>query len=411
MFGIAGLLAPCPVPTFLREDFGRRARYQAGTGAKFEGLFSWEDINHLLNTTSPRGSIKLVYDKKTLEPAQLANLAHWLNEGATLVIDWLQTLDEFVYRFAQELARDVNTPVNINCYVSCPNKQGFDLHFDKHDVFIVQVEGRKQWRVFEPTLEKAPLQSMEYNLADCQPPDPEKDAPYCDCTLDVGDVLYIPRGHWHYAVAETPSIHLTVGLSPTSGIDLLNWITAELTQSEEFFRRDIPIAMAPELGGPGGLVPIADYIEEFKSRIRDIMGRDDLVDLIVHNCMLRNQLRRESKLPFIWDLEASLTPETKFSLLDTQKALIRYDEAEDCTIVYLRGSRLKLDQFPESLVRALFESAGGFSGSSIMKRSPGFSWNQVKSLLTEMYRSGVIINVDEAQPGEQELSDAGRLAG
>jgi hypothetical protein len=169
--------------------------------------------------------------------------------------------------------------------------------------------------------------------------------------------------------------------------------------------------MAPELGGPGGLVPIADYIEEFKSRIRDIMGRDDLVDLIVHNCMLRNQLRRESKLPFIWDLEASLTPETKFSLLDTQKALIRYDEAEDCTIVYLRGSRLKLDQFPESLVRALFESAGGFSGSSIMKRSPGFSWNQVKSLLTEMYRSGVIINVDEAQPGEQEPPDAGRLAG
>lgn len=398
MFGLGGMLAPHPVEAFLRESFGRKALYQHGTPGKFENLFSWEDINHLLNTTSPRGSIKLVYDRKTLESSQLANLAHWLNEGATLVIDWLQTIDEFVYRFAQELARDMNTPVNINCYVSCPNKQGFDLHFDRHDVFIVQVEGRKHWRVFEPTLVNTPIQAMECNLAACEPPDPGSDAPYCDCGLEQGDVLYVPRGHWHYAVAETPSIHLTVGLTSASGIDLLSWITAELMRDEEFFRKDMPVAMAPELGGPGGLPSLPDYVAEFKSRVRSIMDRDDLVDLIVRNCMLRNQLRRESKLPFIWDLDASLTPQTRFSLLPTQKALIHHDESDDATVVYLRGSRLNLDHFPTPLVRTLFESRGGFSGSSIMEQSPEFSWTQVKSLLMEMYRSGVIVNVDEDQP-------------
>jgi len=395
MFGISGLLGPYSVEAFLKDSLGQKSLYVKGTEDKFEGLFSWDDINHLLNTARPKNSIKLVYETSTLPQAQLSNLSYWLNKGATLVIDWLQLLDEFVYHFCQELARDFNSEVNINSYISCPSKQGFDVHFDKHDVFIVQVEGQKRWRIFEPTLIKTPIQAMEVNQDDCLRPDPDKESPYCDCVLSEGDVLYIPRGHWHYAVAVSPSVHLTVGIDPTSGIELLNWITKDLMDKDEFFRRDMPIAQAAEFGGPGGLQSIDDYIAEFRSHIRKVMDRDDMLELIVQNCMLKNQLRRESKLPFIWDLENSLTPETRFSLLGSQKALIHYDPSEKCTVIYLRGSVLKLNEFPETLIRTLFASTGVFTGTSIVESSPEFTWQQVKELLVKMYQNGVIINVDE----------------
>jgi len=395
MYGLAGILAPLPVEQFLSNNLGKKALYLPGPADKFEDLFGWDDINHLLNTASPQRSIKLLYNKKPLDRSQLANLSHWLDEGATLVIDWLQTLDEFVYRFSQQLALDFNTVVNINSYISCPNKQGFDLHFDKHDVFIIQVEGEKRWRVFDPTKVKTPVQVLEYEFDRCEPPDPDKDLPYCDCVTSAGDVLYIPRGHWHYAIAETPSVHLTAGIDPTTGADLLNWITTDLTNNEEFFRKDIPIAFASELGGQGGLQSISGYVDDFKSQVRKTLERDDFVDMIVHNCMMKNQLRRESKLPFIWDLDQSLTAETRFSLLDSQKALIRYDETEKCTVVYLRGSLLKLAEFPDALVHALFASTGTFSGQSIIESAPEFKWEQVKKLLTRMYQSGVIVNVDD----------------
>lgn len=397
MYGLKGLLAPYPVEEFLTKVLSKKALYQPGPPDKFEDLFGWDDINHLLNTASPQRSVKLVHNKITLDRSQLANLSHWLDQGATLVIDWLQTLDEFIYHFSQQLALDFNAVVNINSYISCPNKQGFDLHFDKHDVFIVQVEGNKRWRVYEPTLVKTPAQAAKYDLDKCDRPDPENDVAYCECVTSPGDVLYIPRGHWHYAVAETPSVHLTVGIDPVTGTDLLNWITTDLMNNEEFFRKDIPIALASALGGPGGLQSISDYIEDFKSNVRKVLDRDDMLDMIIHNCMIKNQLRRESKLPFIWDLDKSLTPETKFSLLDSQKALIRYDEIEKCNVVYLRGSLLKLDEFPDPLVHALFESTGTFSGQSIVESVPEFSWEQVKLLLTRMYQSGVIINVDDEE--------------
>ncbi len=398
MYGLKGILAPFPVDTFLAQHLNKEALYQPGPSDKFEGLFGWEDINHLLNTTNPQHSIKLVHNKNVLDRSQLANLSYWLDEGATLVIDWLQNLDEFLYRFSQQLALDFNTIVNINCYVSCPNKQGFDMHFDRHDVFIIQAEGSKRWRIFQPTQVKTPSQKIDYIFDQCDPPDPETDKPYCDCVTRTGDVLYIPRGHWHYAVAESPSVHLTLGIDPTTGSDLLNWMTNDLMRNDEFFRQDIPITYAPELAGTGGLQPISDYVQVFKTKLREALDHTDLVETIIHNCMLKNQLRRESTLPFLWDIDNSLTPDTLFSLLDSQKVLIRYDEEEQQTRVYLRGSLLKLDKFPEQLVRCLFENTDVFNGRSILRALPEFNWEQVRALFISMYRSGVIVNVRDDTP-------------
>lgn len=80
--------------------------------------------------------------------------------------------------------------------------------------------------------------------ADQIPPDVP---PYLQCVLNPGDVLYIPRGHWHYAIATgdptdenyAPSLHLTLGIDCQTGLDWIGWLREELQDNPEW-RSNLP---------------------------------------------------------------------------------------------------------------------------------------------------------------------------
>ena len=40
--------------------------------------------------------------------------------------------------------------VGTNMYLTPPGTQGFAPHYDDVEVFILQLEGKKHWRVYEP---------------------------------------------------------------------------------------------------------------------------------------------------------------------------------------------------------------------------------------------------------------------
>ncbi|MDY6937834.1 MAG: cupin domain-containing protein, partial [Cyanobacteriota bacterium] len=123
-----------------------------------------------------------------------------------------------------------------NTYCSWPSQQGFNCHFDPHEVFILQIDGYKEWFVFEETLEYPRKRDKSPDL---EPPK----SPYLNCTLSPGDVLYIPRGHWHYAIArEAPSLHLTLGLTCRTGIDWLTWLVENL-QDDPAWRQNLPLIL------------------------------------------------------------------------------------------------------------------------------------------------------------------------
>ena len=53
-----------------------------------------------------------------------------------------------------ELAAELGHPVQINAYITPPQNQGFAPHYDVHDVFVLQVAGRKRWTIHEPVVER-----------------------------------------------------------------------------------------------------------------------------------------------------------------------------------------------------------------------------------------------------------------
>lgn len=87
--------------------------------------------------------------------------------------------------------------------------QGFAPHFDDVDVFVVQAEGRKRWRVYAPLPHAALPRVSSHDF----PNTPEAiGEPLLDVTLQPGDLLYLPRGTIHQAEAlpGQHSLHLTL---------------------------------------------------------------------------------------------------------------------------------------------------------------------------------------------------------
>ena len=95
-----------------------------------------------------------------------------------------------------------------NSYYTPKGTQGFAPHFDDVDVFVIQTEGCKRWRLY------APREAGEVlpNISSPNYAQSEIGSPIMDVLLRAGDFLYAPRGTIHQCVAarEHHSLHVTL---------------------------------------------------------------------------------------------------------------------------------------------------------------------------------------------------------
>jgi len=126
-----------------------------------------------------------------------------------------------------------------NVYLTPPDSQGFKPHWDTHDVFVLQVEGSKRWRIYAGGPEM-PLKDQKF--------DPERHSPgdvESEFTLAAGEVLYMPRGLMHAAVTtDAISLHITLGMMSYTWSDLLLDSLAELVERQPAWRANIPFGFA-----------------------------------------------------------------------------------------------------------------------------------------------------------------------
>ena len=132
-------------------------------------------------------------------------------QGDTVVLQGLHHTDPLLAKLANNLALELDHPIQINAYLSPADTRGLDVHFDFHDVFVVQLGGRKRWRVWEPLPRTVDPVKGRHSIA--KPRFDELGEPLTDVTLVEGDCLYLPRGYPHAAeTLDDRSDHLTIGL-------------------------------------------------------------------------------------------------------------------------------------------------------------------------------------------------------
>jgi Cupin superfamily protein len=254
---LARILEPYAPEEFLGSSWGVRFLHVRGRAGRFARLMPWARLNEILRRQRldfPR--LRLVRDgkpapvssylkhvtgsrgKATIPRLKPAELTRQLREGATLVLDAVDELSAPIEELAEGLELFFREHVQVNLYAGWQTSRGFDLHWDDHDVFILQVAGRKKWSVYGMT-RPFPL------VADVETAEKPAGEPLWQGTLEDGDLLYIPRGWWHVAEAlAEPTVHLTVGVHNRTGLDLLRWL-AERMRACGTFRRDLPRLSTP----------------------------------------------------------------------------------------------------------------------------------------------------------------------
>lgn len=180
---------------------------------------------------------------QSIRVVNMQRLGTLLRQGATVVLDQANSFDptmEVICRALQWWSRE---RVQVNAYLTTNDASGFRLHWDDHDVLIVQLAGEKQWEV-RGTSRAAPL------FRDAERNDEPPDEVVWTGTVRVGDVMHIPRGFWHQATrggtGSGKSLHMTFGFAKRTGASWLAWLS-DWSREEEVFRRDLD-----RWGGTGG---------------------------------------------------------------------------------------------------------------------------------------------------------------
>lgn len=274
---LAALLAPHDRAAFFADIYERGPLHVRGDPARFSGLISTARIDALLSEqvfTGDQLSMARADPKMEarhyLTEAGYADpglVARQYQRGATLILPQLNRRERALADLCRSLEAELSHPVQTNIYLTPPNAQGFQTHFDNHDVFVLQVEGTKRWRLYD-----APA-GMVFRGEHFTPGGYEAGALREELVLSPGDVLYVPRGIMHDAVneaADGPSLHVTTGVLAKTWADWLLEAVSEAALKHPDMRRALPP------GFHAGAVSADTYRETFNAALDHVRGAADL---------------------------------------------------------------------------------------------------------------------------------------
>ncbi|WP_176308793.1 cupin domain-containing protein [Micromonospora sp. NBS 11-29] len=173
-------------------------------------------------------------------------------DGATLVLQGLHRTWPALVDLARDLGAALAQPLQINAYLTPAGSQGFATHYDTHDVFVLQVDGRKHWRIHPPVLVD-PLERQPWGGRADEVSATADGRPALDVVLEPGDALYLPRGWLHSAQAqESSSLHLTVGIRALTRYAVVEELLA-LAAEDARLRAGLPFGL--DLADPDAIEP------------------------------------------------------------------------------------------------------------------------------------------------------------
>lgn len=290
---LAGLIGPTNVPAFLAASL-ERAPYLSSISADVSAnnLLSIDDIDRFFSTIKYRTTeCFCVNGNSPVDVSEFASRGvvdsrkalRLFAEGSTIVLNRVHLYHPPLSDVCVRLAAELGAPCQANAYLTPPKSKGFDLHYDTHDVFIVQTTGTKQWRVYGEAVE-LPLagQGTSERLE-------AQGNPTLEIELTPGQVLYIPRGWMHEGITTSSiSIHITFGVYFFTWADAILDSVSHCVLNDKKYRSALPINFVhPE----ANVAAIQQRLQAFLSDIASTINvgavtrslRDQYKDLMQNN--------------------------------------------------------------------------------------------------------------------------------
>jgi ribosomal protein L16 Arg81 hydroxylase len=155
-------------------------------------------------------------------------------EGATLKLEDLDSRDEAMSRLCKALEEVFGGYCFAKPFLTGSGFQGLSVHFDTTEVFVVQLEGSKSWKVW-PKYVHNPTLPMQTTLEQSDLGEPE-----IQVVLKAGDILYIPAGTPHSAECmDDYSLHMSIGLSPVKLFEVIEGYIRIISEHIEALRTNV----------------------------------------------------------------------------------------------------------------------------------------------------------------------------
>jgi ribosomal protein L16 Arg81 hydroxylase len=150
-------------------------------------------------------------------------------KGATIICQLLEQSVDRTSVFIQGLAKEMGFRIDAHAFITPRASYGLSAHYDTASAFILQISGKKLWRLYAPVIE---LPCVDQVFKESQA---NSFVQTEDVILEEGGLLYVPRGVPHSPVAmDTHSIHLTVVLFPPTWLDIFARALSACSESADF---------------------------------------------------------------------------------------------------------------------------------------------------------------------------------
>jgi len=242
---LAELVAPLSEEAFITLLRERKLTFLRGVGAdRYSALMNWNLLVQMIEDGQhPPGlaEFRLIKEGQIPPPdrwlkkkpsgegnmVDVPRFMAFMDHGFSLSVTRINDYAPHLKDLTDSIRATLREQIKVGAIVTTGTGGAFRIHYDPEDLIILQVEGRKRWKIFGPPVVN-PIVGM------APPPPPPEDTLLFDEVLEPGDFLFLPAGNWHRCEnASDRSLHLGIFFQPPNGLDVIKSITAQLLSEDE----------------------------------------------------------------------------------------------------------------------------------------------------------------------------------
>lgn len=315
---LSSLLHPVSVDEFLGDIWEKRTLHvPSNNPSSVEGFFTLQDVDdYLLTQRASLGDAVAIAAhgpdrSEGFYPKTIEEVYEAFSSGASVILRNVDVTWPALAKACAQLSKDLSCRVWANLYLTQEGTQALGAHYDDTDVLVLQLQGKKDWKLYRPWAELPEIEhgsrisqrsisgQMERVMSDADLED--------EVMLSPGDVLYMPRGVPHAAAGSGGlSIHVTFAVEVIRWADVLRRELARLTGDDIAFRKALPPGWLDEKDPNAGLEAA---FQGLLDRISDQANLKDALEEMRGDVISKQTRESDGHFATLTDLSA-LGPDT-----------------------------------------------------------------------------------------------------
>ncbi|CEG39540.1 Uncharacterized conserved protein [Plasmopara halstedii] len=282
------MLGGMPIHTFLSEYFEQKPLHvrNAVKGALFDShLFSRQKMLRIMEKqphsmsfgkdlmvcryiNSRRENFESDHHDSKATSRQVASL---LDQGYSCQFYQPQRYADGLYELNAAIEEVFGCLAGASAYLTPANSQALAPHYDNVEIFVLQTQGRKKWKLYHPQVELAGEHSLDLTVD-------QIGEPWMELTMEKGDLLYFPRGVIHQACTDDNEFSTHVTISVYQHNSWANFLEVALPRilrqafdSDVSFRKGLPVGYLRFMGTQSS--SDSEDAKEFTAICKKLVGK------------------------------------------------------------------------------------------------------------------------------------------